>query len=435
MAASSKGPKRHYRTPFGFGLLVMCLLPSNIGQQDLRALFVRQPDVVERWRSHVLASPLTTMNATMFKFPRPLGTAIPPVPTRRASLHAGDPDVTGTISPEAEEIPIPLPRPPEFPTVNRRLKGDSLVQSQPESIGTRDLTPGRVKTVSFQPPEQQTYNLASVPRDASTSPTPARSEADSTDALERLDDMDSAGRLASLYFGNDPIGDEVGAIEPWPDDEELVLVTPRKSGSYKLAALPNQTAVDVGDEPSVGTETVAPKGKDTSARKRPLSPAERLGLEGKTRVTAEKCLAEAIYFEARGEPVRGQIAVAQVVLNRVFSGFYPASVCGVVYQNAHRRLACQFTFACDGIKDAVKSPELWDQAEQIARDTLDGDHWLPEIGKSTHYHAYWVHPWWVGTMRKVSKIGVHTFYRPRRWGDGAEAPVWGRGFTPQSAKL
>ena len=91
----------------------------------------------------------------------------------------------------------------------------------------------------------------------------------------------------------------------------------------------------------------------------PLTPAQELGLEGKDRAKAEKCLANAIYFEARNEPVRGQIAVAQVVLNRVFSPYYPGDVCGVVYQNAHRRLACQFTFACDGIPDIVREKGPW----------------------------------------------------------------------------
>ena len=63
---------------------------------------------------------------------------------------------------------------------------------------------------------------------------------------------------------------------------------------------------------------------------------------------------------------------------------------------------------------------MWEQAKEIARDMLDGKLWLPEIGKSTHYHAYWVHPWWVGTMRKLSTIGVHSFYRPSA---GATAPT------------
>ena len=95
-------------------------------------------------------------------------------------------------------------------------------------------------------------------------------------------------------------------------------------------------------------ESIAPKGEVNSDNQRAKTPAERLGLfDEKSRAKSEKCLAEAVYFEARGEAVRGQIAVAQVVMNRAFSGIYPDTVCGVVYQNKHRHLACQFTFACD----------------------------------------------------------------------------------------
>ena len=92
-------------------------------------------------------------------------------------------------------------------------------------------------------------------------------------------------------------------------------------------------------------ETIAAKGQVTGKDHRPMSPAERLGLIGAARAKHERCLADAVYFEARAEPVRGQMAVAQVVINRVFSGYYPNNICGVVYQNAHRHLRCQFTFA------------------------------------------------------------------------------------------
>ena len=172
-------------------------------------------------------------------------------------------------------------------------------------------------------------------------------------------------------------------------------------------------------------ESIARKGEVTGVDQRPKSPAERLALTGVGRAKAEKCLANAVYFEARGEPVRGQIAVAQVVMNRVFSPFYPNDVCGVVYQNANRHLACQFTFACDGIPDIVTEPDAWQRAQRIARDMLDGKLWMPEVAKSTHYHAYWVHPSWVAEMKKMYKLGVHTFYRPRNWGDGSEEPTWG----------
>jgi spore germination cell wall hydrolase CwlJ-like protein len=123
--------------------------------------------------------------------------------------------------------------------------------------------------------------------------------------------------------------------------------------------------------------------------------------------------------------VRGQIAVAQVVMNRVFSPFYPNDVCGVVYQNANRHNACQFTFACDGIPDIVTEPDAYERAKRIAHDMLDGKLWMPEVAKSTHYHAFWVHPDWVGEMKKVYKLGVHAFYRPLAWGDGSDEPTWG----------
>jgi len=172
-------------------------------------------------------------------------------------------------------------------------------------------------------------------------------------------------------------------------------------------------------------ETIAPKGEVTGEEHRPKSPAERLGIVGAARARHEKCLADAIYFEARGESVRGQMAVAQVVINRVFSGYYPNHVCGVVYQNAHRRFRCQFTFACDGLPERINEPVAWERAKHIARDALDGNFWLNDVGKATHYHARWVHPWWVHEMRRLDRIGVHTFYRPRNWGDGSKSPTWG----------
>ena len=197
------------------------------------------------------------------------------------------------------------------------------------------------------------------------------------------------------------------------------------------ADLPPMNSVGKDDN-GAGGETVAPKGQVTGEDKRPMSPAERLKLDEKGRAKAEKCLSEAVYFEARGEPVMGQVAVAQVVLNRTFSGKYPDSVCGVVYQNAHRHLRCQFTFACDGIRDVIREPDMWERAKKIAGEMLDGKLWLPEVGKATHYHATYVHPGWVSEMKKLHKVGVHIFYRPRSWGDGADAPEWSDPETTQT---
>ena len=230
-----------------------------------------------------------------------------------------------------------------------------------------------------------------------------------------LEGLNAEVKETRLYFGNDLFGTSLGGIQPWANGEEPVL---------SLGADPDFKK-GVGPATAEPGMTVAGKGEVTGEDQRPKTPAERLSLTGPKRAKAEKCLANAVYFESRSEPVRGQIAVAQVVMNRAFSGFYPNDVCGVVYQNAHRHLSCQFTFACDGIPDVVNDPEAWERAKRIARETLDGKLWLPEIAKATHYHASYVSPYWVRAMRKHAKIGLHHFYRPRRWGDGEEAPSWG----------
>ena len=126
-----------------------------------------------------------------------------------------------------------------------------------------------------------------------------------------------------------------------------------------------------------------------------------------------KCLAEAVYFEARSEPESGQAAVAQVVLNRAMSGLYPTSVCGVVYQNRHRYLACQFTFACEGKSLRITEPEHWRVATRVARAVFDGKTYLDGVGSATHYHATYVRPYWAKRLRRMDKIGQHVFYKLR----------------------
>jgi hypothetical protein len=201
----------------------------------------------------------------------------------------------------------------------------------------------------------------------------------------------------------------------------------------QLASLPAQETLQApsasapADQPIVASAvSLIPLDKVPLPRVAPpLSPADRLNLKGKEYSRAERCLANAIYFEARSEPVRGQMAVAQVVMNRVFSGFYPDDVCSVVYQNANRHLACQFTFACDGRSKVITERSHWATANRIARQTLDGQIYVPEVAKSTHYHAAYVHPNWAHQMRKLVRFGLHSFYRPYAWGNGSDEPVWG----------
>ena len=165
-------------------------------------------------------------------------------------------------------------------------------------------------------------------------------------------------------------------------------------------------------------ESVAPKGEvNTDNQQRQDAGRAARPADEKSRAKSEKCLAEAVYFEARGEAVRGQIAVAQVVMNRAFSGYYPTTVCGVVFQNKYRhtRLPIHLRLRRQSPTSSA-SPTCGSARKKIAKAMLDGQIWLPEVGKSTHYHAYYVHPSWVAEMKKMYKFGVHTFYRPQGLG-------------------
>jgi len=456
MGARSFSIGRGSLAPFWLSALCAALAPTTIGYQDLAALLARQPGVSERWREHLIASPFGTIHAATFSFPRPVGTTMPPPfalqlvnfepgtldvkiwsldapPAARPALGIAYPTVNRTDKSDR----LPLPR-----TAPAAREGDSAPQSQPIE-GPSTARPPQPAPVL--PPRPKGADVpATVPSSSASAGAEAAIAAASADAhddaatadkppeitptadnepLEQPStsfaalsflNADATERDAQLYFGVAIMGARSG-LEQWSPGAEPVLVAPTLDADIKLSALDGRA--------DVGGTGQSEAGKDDASRLRP--PAERLGLVGHARAKAEKCLADAVYFEARGEPLRGQQAVAQVVMNRVFSGYYPNNVCGVVYQNANRHLACQFTFACEG-KDLsrIDEPDMWDQAKRIAKDTLDGKIWLPEVGHATHYHAYWVHPSWVHEMAKLYKLGVHTFYRPRAWGDGSDAPVW-----------
>jgi len=125
----------------------------------------------------------------------------------------------------------------------------------------------------------------------------------------------------------------------------------------------------------------------------------------------ERCLALAIYFEARGESESGQRAVAEVVLARVRSPGWPKTICGVVYQGANNRGACQFSFACDGQAEHAKG-EAWLTAQDIAADALD-ERGGAKFRNATYFHTTGVRPSWSRHMVRVARIGAHIFYRPR----------------------
>jgi spore germination cell wall hydrolase CwlJ-like protein len=123
-----------------------------------------------------------------------------------------------------------------------------------------------------------------------------------------------------------------------------------------------------------------------------------------------QCLSEALYFEARGETVKGMFAVAEVIMNRVDSARFPSSVCGVINQGTGKRYQCQFTYTCDGQAETIGEPAAFARVGKVARLVLDGA--APRVtGGATHYHTTAVRPNWSRTYTRTARIGVHVFYR------------------------
>lgn len=421
------------------GLLLVMLAggSSTIGFQDILARLAHQPGVAERARLSILGGPPHLLKASTFAWPS------------AASLLSG----SAIAAPPPAGLAI---------DINRAGKADRLAGTEPLDVdplaASGVATPASLAGSGTGTPAggMGTGTGTGAPDDVAGIGTDPNEDADEDAAGG--DDTDMVAREATGLYSvpaGDPTGDPSqledagpaiglgadendivvpgdGALAAMNDDEaarpayqiDASLPLYRQSlfifGMDESALPPqpflHQERSSAGAAGDSGT-TDAAKSADGTTRRvaRGPSPAERLGLAGKRRERAEKCLAEAVYFESRGEPERGQIAVAQVVMNRVFSGYYPSDICRAVYQNAHRRLACQFTFACDNIKDVVTEPRLWKQAKEIAADMLDGLIWDDKVGRATHYHARSVRPNWIREMRKLDRIGEHTFYRPRRW--------------------
>jgi spore germination cell wall hydrolase CwlJ-like protein len=126
-----------------------------------------------------------------------------------------------------------------------------------------------------------------------------------------------------------------------------------------------------------------------------------------------RCLAENIYFEARGEPLKGQYAVAEVTMNRLASPGFPDTVCDVVHDTrwdtARQRLVAHFSWTVFKLRLESGSP-AWKQAMAVATAVYDGDN-QPVVPDALFYHSTAVHPYWASSKRVVARIGNHIFYR------------------------
>lgn len=422
-------------TLLAFAVMASPFAATAIGRQDIAALLTRNPEVVERARLTILPDTFRTLKAATFAWPTagslPPGSAIPApprLPNFALDINRGD---------KADRLPDPKPEPglPEAfaaagtgSDLSPAGSGSSTALSSSSGTGTGDGT--MAGTTGFS------AGSGTDPYEAGDDVADANDLAGSNDLADAGDPTGDPAELeTAIAAGDDTL---VTGLDGTGGEAGPARADPFRSfqGSFGIAAgaapLDRQTRLIFGidgalaerflggedDQTSVASKDEDDDRASVAATIGPMdgpAPAERLGLDGRRRARAEKCLADAVYFESRGEPERGQVAVAQVVMNRVFSGYYPADVCRAVYQNARRKFSCQFTFACDNIRDVVTEPRLWKQAQRIAADMLDGKLWDSKVGRATHYHAQSVRPYWIGEMRKLDRIGEHTFYRPRRW--------------------
>lgn len=311
--------------------------------------------------------------------------APPDAAPRWLSYFAYDPQSAGTTSPDKTVPQLEL------------TASFVILQAEPEEIA-----PKRVR-VPLPPSLAARFAIAFPTDDALDALTGYGAYAEASPAAIATDTTNisapSDGATPSVATRN-------AALTPF---EEIT--------NFEVAALPVDPQHPVDPEIITGSigrpGSIGPMPADLPNPEAGLS----LALQGEDLGKAKQCLAEAIYFEARSEPEKGQYAVAQVVMNRTRTGYYPATVCGVVYENKSRRNACQFSFACDGKPDRVRDPKSWTTAERIADDVLMNGAYLPDVGTSTHYHATYVRPRWIRDMTDRHRLGTHVFYRVRAWSD------------------
>lgn len=181
--------------------------------------------------------------------------------------------------------------------------------------------------------------------------------------------------------------------------------------------MPAWAALDIATPPQLDFGVITPQAAQRLNRLMPFlgeppTPARPFYLKalGPQRDRALLCLTQAIYYEAALEPVEGQEAVAQVILNRARHPAFPKSICGVVYQGSQQVTGCQFSFTCNGSRDRPPAPDFWQRAHAVAEQAVSG-FVMRQVGTATHYHADYVFPRWGPTLVKLTQIGAHIFYR------------------------
>ncbi len=214
---------------------------------------------------------------------------------------------------------------------------------------------------------------------------------------------------AGMFWSAPPFIDATAAADARPqsrDERILAVVGPERALSDgATASRIRSLAAASRPEPRSSGVTVASRGAPARLSRSVLDalPAADGGEQW-------KCLATAIYFESRGEPLEGQIAVAEVILNRVDDRRFPNSVCAVTNQGAGTGRSCQFSYACDGRSDSMAAGVARDRSEKLASLMLSGRERVVTSG-ATYFHATYVNPRWSRQMTRTAAIGAHVFFR------------------------
>ncbi|QSW22469.1 cell wall hydrolase [Rhizobium leguminosarum] len=365
-------------SPAIFGLAGWLIFPSAASHADLAAMLAGLDHEGENWRMVLTNSPAGSIHQAELAFAEPMVTG---------SISAG----AGMVLPDGRKIAF-------------TAKNKGHEDTPDEDRVNRGTKKGRVVAVEkMQPPKD--FSAGSILERTKMLFTPSFDLKDRS-AFVKPKIQGKEIEIASSFYKTQPAVTDIGVPAMLAS-----LVTSNKADVLATAYAPaapdyaRQSPFDsILTEQDSGRFVPEIGPRDHAWAASVLAPSVFSARE-------QQCLASGIYFEARGESVKGQAAVAQVILNRVRNPSYPKTICGVVYQNEDWRNRCQFSFACDSIKDRVNSEYHWRVARDVAMAVTSGKIWLPQVGSATHYHAVYVRPKWAKTMEKVGRIGLHVFYR------------------------
>ncbi|RUU80552.1 cell wall hydrolase [Mesorhizobium sp. M7A.F.Ca.MR.362.00.0.0] len=378
LVAAAGERRRGFLPPFVIGLGIWIGFPTIVAYQDMTSL-VSGLEANTRWNSYVEKSVAGSTHA--------------------AEMPFVDSDVTGSISGSGVHLA-------GVGNVSFRGKGGKVSGTPDEDRVVRAEKKGRIVQMSPVAPPKN-FNAGSIFERTSSLLRPSM-DSGLKMAFAKPQIKGKEIQIAAAFHAREEKKPDPGVPAMLAalvnNDHPDVLATAYAQSEPDYAKASPFEALLQDEQPNEG-RFIPPMAKgDHSWIQNPL-PASVFSQK------EQACLANGIYFEARSESVRGQAAVAQVILNRVRNPTYPNSICGVVYQNDSWFNRCQFSFACDGRKKRIDSPAAYKTAQEIAMAVTAGKIFIPEVGSSTHYYAQYVHPGWARTMQKMTKIGLHIFYR------------------------